>query len=125
MTVDTTNYYLLALKAGVPTPDEGSAGADWLLRVGRAADELRAVSRGILVDGDLDDNIAELADSLVPIYTADRWRVFVDLEAWTEDVEELTGAIVDLTDAAGVALYLIAERLLYALTIDEDDEEEE
>jgi hypothetical protein len=44
--------------------------------------------------------------------------VFVDLAAWQEDIEEF-GPITDMEQGAGVALYMIAERLLTAIVEDE------
>lgn len=63
----------------------------------------------------LADEIAEVADGAVPIYTGERWAVFADLAAWQEDPGDIGGWPADLTDAAGAALYLIAERLARAL----------
>jgi hypothetical protein len=56
----------------------------------------------------------------VPIYTHERWQVFVDLQAYQEDVSEY-GDADDLTNAAGVALYMIAERLVHALATELSD----
>lgn len=66
---------------------------------------------------DLDDDVHEVADSAVPVYTADVWRAFADLQAWNEDPSDLldTSDGIDLTDAARVALYLPAHRLATAL----------
>ncbi len=80
--------------------------------------------------GDFDDYAGELADNAVPVYTHERWRVFVDLAAYDEDISELGSDSSDLTEAAGVALYLIAERLARALhdeyaEADEDDEDDD
>jgi hypothetical protein len=76
------------------------------------------------------DDAHELADSAVPVYTYDRWLTFVDLAAWQEDISDY-GSTDDLTNAAGVALYMIAERLVRALAeelteaLDTDSEESE
>jgi hypothetical protein len=65
---------------------------------------------------DIGDTAHEIADSAPDVYTSARWAEFVDLAAWNEDVSELMPeAGNDLTGAAGVALYMIAERLVYAL----------
>ena len=63
----------------------------------------------------LADEIAEVADGAVPIYTGERWAVFADLAAWQEDTTEYGATGDDLTAAAGIALYVIAERLARAL----------
>lgn len=100
------NAYQLAHMADVQSPDSlESPGAEWLVQVASYADELES--------GDQDD-ITQAADSVVPIYTHNRWQVFVDLCAYTEDITDLS-ASPDMTDQAGVALYMIAERLLTAL----------
>ena len=57
--------------------------------------------------------MTEIADSAVPVYTVDRWATFTDLGAWQEDIEDLasgTGAVA-LTDLAGLALFVIADRV--------------
>lgn len=94
----------LARLAGVASPDTlDSPGAIWLLRVARE-------SVGIAPDA-----IRITADRLVPQYTREIWRVFVDLAAYNENVTDVDGPITDMTQAAGVALHLIAERLLRVL----------
>ncbi|MAS55575.1 MAG: hypothetical protein CMJ44_13310 [Pimelobacter sp.] len=50
----------------------------------------------------------------MPIYTGERWAVFTDLGAWHEDVAEYTDCR-DMTEVAGVALYLVAERLTVSI----------
>lgn len=70
-----------------------------------------------------DEAAHEIADSAVPVYTYQRWQTFTDLAAWQEDLSD-HGEInaEDLTTSvAGVALYMIAERLVVALA-DELDE---
>lgn len=63
----------------------------------------------------LADDITEVADGAVPIYTGERWATFADLAAYNEDPGDIGGWPADLTDAAGAALYMIAERLAAAL----------
>ena len=110
-----TSSWALAKLADCGEPDSStSPGAEWLQLVAREGQERRAEEP----DGDLDDLIWEVADGLVPIYTSERWAVFVDLAAWQEDLDEAglsLGAAADLTEAAGVALLGIAQRLLYAV----------
>lgn len=82
------------------------------------------------VDDLQQDAAHEIADSAVPIYTHDRWATFVDLGAYNEDVTEFV-EVSDLTDAAGVALYMIASRLVAALAqeltdaLDEEEDDQE
>lgn len=67
------------------------------------------------LERELENEVHEVADGAVPIYTGERWAVFADLAAWQEDPGDIGGWPADLTDAAGAALYLIAERLARAL----------
>ena len=104
------NAYQLARVAGVASPDSPeSPGAKWL--------ELVAVSAEEVED---EEYLSEVADQLVPIYTHERWQVFVDLAAYQEDATELGDG--DMTQLAGNALYMVAERLLRELF--ENGEEE-
>lgn len=77
------------------------------------------------LNDDPSDVAAEIADSAVPVYTHERWRVFVDLGAWEEDPSDLTADTSDMTQAAAICLYMIAERLAAALiaAADEGDDE--
>lgn len=117
----TYNAYELANMADVAGPDgPSSPGAEWL-------ENVASVANDILVDhdraDDYPDDITEAADQTVPTYTHERWQVFVDLAAYNEDVTEL-GPVDDLTTAAGVALYMIAERLIRAIIEDQADQAE-
>ena len=64
---------------------------------------------------ELDEGLHEVADAAPSVYTGARWAEFADLAAWDEDAAELGASADDLTGAAGVALYMIAERLARAL----------
>jgi hypothetical protein len=117
MTTDRTAWQLARL-ADVTDPDSPtSPGAVWLDRVAGLADDIEPSETS---DGYRADAITEAADSAVPIYTHERWQVFVDLAAYNEDVTELGAESSDLTACAGIALFMIAERLLTAL-LDETD----
>lgn len=114
------NPFCLASLADCASPDSAdSPGAAFLARVAR--DVTDYVSDAEDADPrDALDNVSDwshgIADSAVPVYTHERWQVFVDLAAYQEDVSELMpDAGDDLTGAAGVALYMIAERLVRAL----------
>jgi hypothetical protein len=116
------NPYQLAQLADVTSPDSPtSPGAVWLLRVASDAEDLWDWGKET---EDLTDTISEYADQAVPVYTHERWKVFVDLAAYTEEVTEF-GPVEDMTAAAGVALYMIAERLLNALIEEKREEAEE
>lgn len=102
--------------AGVASPDSpDSPGAEWLMLVERAAGDIERD----------EDGISETADAIVPVYTHQRWLVFVDLAAYQEDPSGLGADTSDMTAAAGVALYMIAERLLTALLEDRDEDEDD
>lgn len=97
-----------------------SPGAQFLRRV---ADDLAERIAYIFEDLDpaccdlereLENEVHEVADGAAPIYTGERWAVFTDLAAWQEDIADY-GTPDDLTDAAGMALYVIADRLALAL----------
>lgn len=115
---DKLNAYHLARLAETYSPDSlESPGAHFLASVADAFEEYERDADG--------DWLHEAADGAVPIYTHERWQVFVDLGAYNEDISDL-GATGDATQDAAIALYMIAERLLSALAAaaDEDDEEE-
>jgi hypothetical protein len=128
---DHSPFHLASL-ADCYSPDSiESPGARFLAGVAESVAEYLTAGEGPNADAvaSLDDAAHEIADSAVPIYTHDRWATFTDLGAYNEDVTEY-GAMDDLTNAAGVALYMIAERLVRALaeelaealdTIDVDD----
>lgn len=110
--------YQLARLAEVADPDStDSPGARWLRLIETTAADL--VAEDTFGDGDLDDQITATADDLVPVYTHDRWLVFVDLAAYAEYISDNWGPVSDLTEAAGIALFQIAERLLRALLVEE------
>ena len=109
--------------AADPDAPEPSPGARFLHSV---AVEVPNVRERVADGEDLGDVIHEVADAEVPIYTHQRWATFVDLAAYQEDLSEWsdTVAVDDLErGVAGVALYMIAARLLYALV--EDDESDD
>jgi hypothetical protein len=134
------NVFQLATLADCASPDSvDSPGARFLARIARdVADRLIDTDEDLgsryvldqLTDG---DGAHEIADSAVPIYTHERWQVFVDLAAYNEDpAGELGDDGSDLTQTAGVALYIIADRLVGALAqelsdvlSDEEDDEEQ
>lgn len=101
---------------GVSGPDTSeSAGARFLDRVRDALLEGMEHRENCQDTSAHDDFVWEIADGAVPIYTHERWLAFVDLAAYQEDISDLCADTSDLTVAAGVALYMIAERLCHAL----------
>jgi len=105
----------LARLADVSDPDSvTTAGAVWLREVEEAILELlEEVDAGLSAD-DLVDRAHEVADTAVPIYTPELWKVFVDLGAWQVDTSEF-GPIEDMEKGAQIALYVTAETLVNAI----------
>jgi hypothetical protein len=120
-TTDQHTIYELARLADVNDPDTSeSPGGQWLRLVADATVEAVNYAEGLF---DQDDAF-ELADSLVPIYTHQLWQVFVDLAAYQEDIDDLAEGTEDMTTRAGMALLMIAERVIMAL-VDENVQEDE
>ncbi len=98
-----------------------SPGAQFLRRVadnlaGRIAYIFEDLDpAGCDLERELEGEVHKVADGAMPIYTGERWAVFADLSAYNEDPGDIGGWPADLTDAAGIALYMIAERLAAAL----------
>lgn len=131
--------FSLARGADVACPDSiESPGALFLTRVRDAmlerAEETYADADSAAYFERIADFAPEVADDMVPIYTHQRWQVFVDLAAYQVDIEELAGdsGTVDMTELAGLALFEVArnlgdsllEELQAAIDADEDEEAE-
>jgi len=116
----------LAGDAECASPDTSdSPGADFLKGVRDSVlDQWESVDD--IHEPNYAGTVHEIADAAVPIYTHNMWSAFVDLAAYQEDPTELGVNGSDMGQAAGVCLYMIAERLAYALfaeiaeAIDED-----
>jgi hypothetical protein len=114
--------YVLSSKdmADCGDPDSReSAGMEFLTSVRDAVVE--GIEDGTFVsdgDGSSDNDngaVHQIADNAPDVYTHTRWKEFVDLAAYLEEPEISDAWPEDLTEAAGVALYQIAERLVYAI----------
>ena len=115
-TGDIPSAYFLAGMADCASPNTPeSAGAVFLTRV--AHDTLAALDYvdAVTDERETEDIPSEVADAAVPIYTHNVWATFTDLAAWQEDPTELMGGEFDMEQAAKVSLYMIAERLVWAL----------
>lgn len=114
MSADTTNRtaWQLARLAGCSDPDsDESAGAQFLYSV--ESDTLERIEYN---DGEWDNDFAhEIADGAVPVYMYKMWQTFVDLAAFEEDPSELVSENADMNAQAGICLYMIADRLAYAV----------
>lgn len=132
VTVTRETVYGLARLAECFAPDtDSSPGACLLLHVqDRLADAYEANPEAFLAGrGDDDGTIHEIADDAPDVYTRKRWEEFLDLGAYQEDPTELGFELggksgSTLVDAAGVCLYMIAERLCHALIAQWNDEQE-
>ena len=127
--IKSYNPFTLAHMAECGSPDDaGSAGAGFLTRVRDAlvesvedkwtngtplADAVEAVRDG--------EAAHRIADEAPDIHTHARWRQFIDLTAYNEDISEYGEPSDDMTENAGVALYIIANRLVHVL-LDEIEE---
>lgn len=106
----------------------GSPGARFLRSVEDAvyelADRVGAIDTDTIND---DGSVHEIADAAPDVYTHTRWQEFTDLAAWQEDISEygeIDGDDLERS-VAGVALYMIAERLAWALLEELAEEAEE
>lgn len=115
MTIDEmrdASAYTLAEMAQCESPDtNGSPGAKFLISV---RDEVvRAIEGRRITLDDFDDHgqCHGIADDAPSIWTHERWRQFVDLGAYNEEPEIDDAWPTDLNQAAGIALYQIADRL--------------
>jgi hypothetical protein len=130
MTVDAEFFksytvYTLANLADCGSPDSNvSAGAEFLRSI---ADNMPDVMERIENGEDAHDVASKIADEAPDYHTYTRWQEFADLAAWQEDITELgEPSPDDLTKSvAGVALYIIAERLVNALIEEARSQEED
>jgi len=97
--------------------DQWSAGAVWCRNVWDAAREAWDQKQFDHESDRLDhDTACELADTLTPVYTHNRWLIFVDLTAYTsEHAEESESRGGTMTDMAGGVLYDMANDAIVAL----------
>lgn len=112
--------YVLAGMADCASPDSlDSMGAQFLTAVARATVE------SLEYEGDREDIPWTAADQCVPIYTFDVWRTFTDLAAWQEDPTEYGADGSDMEQAAKVCLFVIGERLAWAILEDMGSEDDD
>ena len=112
----TNNAHELAYMASVTSPDSAtSPGADFLLSVQDSVNEAWSYNNDEPGPYGWDDTAHEIADSAVPIYTYQKRLTFTDLAAWQEDLSEWEQPGQDMDQLSSLALYMIAERLAYAL----------
>ena len=117
--------YRLANMIEASMESSTSNGAEWLEQVARGWLDYER-DEAIEYGTDLDEAIHQAADGAVPIYTGHRWEVFTDLQGWqfSEEIAQEFGPLpTDMTEAIGVVLYVLAERLIYALEAERDEDE--
>lgn len=106
----TTEYVVndMANHMGCASPDSPtSPGAVWLTHIHDAVVE--AYENGQF-DGQDDDVVFELADGIVPTYTAEVWGAFVDVAGYSEvDDTNTMQAGEDMTDFAKRIMFSMAE----------------
>ncbi len=108
-TLEHTAYELSDI-ADCGSPDSpDSPGAKFLLSV--ASDVAECLENGIPPEDDAMNLAPEIAESAVPIYTHEKWQVFVDLTAYNENIDDLGGTSGGMERGSNRALYIIAERL--------------
>lgn len=128
--------YQLARLADCSDPDSAdSAGAKFLFSLASATDELADRLREDEVPEDRWDysgQVHEVADGGPDIYTHTMWSEFVDLCAYHEDPTDLGFDGSDMQQGARICLFIIAERLVWALLREvgpfdgsEDEEEDD
>ena len=121
----TYTTWQLARMASCADPDKAQTaenpGSDGAVFLHRCADDARELFDSHPDTREREDYVGEYADGAVPVYTCDLWRTFVDLAAWEEDPSDV-GEPEDMTSAAGICLYLIADRLIRAILEDMDAE---
>lgn len=110
------SVYELATMAGCGSPDSSSSPGGRFLDCVRD-NIVQAIDEGRITLSDHNDRgqISEISDDAPSVYTHGRWEQFLDLGAYSEDCEISDAWPNDLTEAAGMALYQIADRLGYAL----------
>lgn len=125
-TKNTHTAYRLANMIEASIESNTGEGARWLECI---ASNWISEGRDLVTEYgmELGDAIHQEADGIVPIYTGHRWEVFTDLQAWqfSDEVAQEFGPLpTDMTDAIGVILYVLAERLIYALEAERDENED-
>lgn len=135
-TLDTLAEVRRALDAIVPTAHDLSGYADCACRTEGAREWLADV-RGSMVEdlayliadsgevpgSEVTDLLAEVADRMVPVYTAERFDLLASTGAYAEDIVGELGVVDgDLEQQAAAALYLVAARLCSTLWDEVDDD---
>ncbi len=108
-------HWTLSSIAGCLCPDSAeSAGARFLEAV---QDSVNAIDLDSTDVSDYSYELSDVADAAPHVYTSTRWAEFVDLGAYHENPTEF-GDIRDMEAAAGICLYMIADRLALALLVE-------
>jgi hypothetical protein len=120
-----TAYALVANADISLTGDHNSAGARWLLNV--QTDARESFKWAVESDGrepaevaEDQDMLHEIADAAAPVYTAEIFAVYVDIQGWQADISELLdptfGDVSSLPERiAQITLYQVARDIMSAL----------
>lgn len=107
--------YMLAQKewASCSDPDsKDSPGAKLLLSVRDVIVEaVESQELDVTNEDTWDSTIQETADGAPSVYTYTMWQEFVDLGGYFEDPTDVGADAGDMSKAAAMCLYMIAERL--------------
>lgn len=116
-TIKEYNAQQLAGCADSYSDNDESAGFFELIRdnVLERTDDIDADDWKRLMVEDYDGSAHEIADQAPNVYTSRLWNQFLGTRAYQEDPSELGAQADDMEKAAGVCLYMIAERLVHAL----------
>jgi hypothetical protein len=116
---DMTAYALARLADCLDPQNSTSPGAIFLTNV-------RDMTVEMITDGDITERrVWEISDSAPDVYNYARMQEFADLGAWGEDITDYADASRDIIKDAGIALMIIAERLIRALLSSVDIEIED
>ena len=108
--------FQLAGYAECCSPDtRESAGASFLAHAARDLAERVDYIQGEGNEVDPSEVAWQVADNAPDVYTHPMWSEFVDLAAYQEDPTDLGCDGSDMEQSARVCLYMIAERMCYAL----------
>lgn len=115
--VKTWTAFRLSSEADCMSPDSAdSEGARFLGSVrNEIVEAIEQADADDLENLDDDGSLHEIADNAPDYRTHTRWQEFVDLGGYQEDISEYGDYGDDLTRAAGVALFMIADKLVRAI----------
>lgn len=105
------SVFCIASDVDCGSPDaRSSEGAEFLREVWQATlTEIENEGTDVNLDA-IRDRADYIVDPIMPVYTHDMWRTYVDLAAYREDLDGFESS--DMTVSAQVALMMIGERVV-------------